>query len=240
MWRNSLEFALDLVRHIESVDKGIQAVLIETFSGAREIFQLLVGTLHTLSTQDGLHRLSYHHKVALQICGEHFAAQPQFAETTLQRAEREQGVCKGHTSRTPHSTVGKVTLQTRDRKLRREMREQCIRQAQIAFGVLKVNRIHLMRHGATANLSFGDTLTKVLETDVGPKILAEIEQNDVHTAHHVEESRLIIVMTHLGGVLLTVQTKLTADKVVRKLAPVLARIGGEMGVQTTGRATKLG
>ena len=46
-----------------------------------------------------------------------------------------------------HSRIRQITLPARNRQLVGEMPQQHIGDAEIAFGVFKINRIDLVRHG---------------------------------------------------------------------------------------------
>jgi hypothetical protein len=99
---------------------------------------------------------------------------------------------------------------------------------------------YLVWHSATANLTLGDALAKVLEADVGPEVLAEVQQDDVHATHQIKEGSLIIVVAHLSGVLLTGQPQLFIHKGVGERAPVFVRVRREVSVQSAGCSAELG
>src|SRR6218665_4029981 len=64
-----------------------------------------------------------------------------------QRAMGQRGMAQGDAHVAQHGAIAQVPLPAADGQLFRQMPEQRIGQAQVAFGVLEVDRVDLVRHG---------------------------------------------------------------------------------------------
>jgi diketogulonate reductase-like aldo/keto reductase len=70
-------------------------------------------------------------------------------------------------------------VQTRDGQLLGVVGEERIRHAEIAFGVFKVNRVDLLRHGGRTDFARYDGLFEISVADVTPDILGEVDQDGI-------------------------------------------------------------
>src|SRR6185295_4905376 len=73
-------------------------------------------------------------------------------------------------------------LPARHRQLLRQVAQQRIGDADVALGILEVDRIHLVRHGGGADLARLGPLAEVAERDVAPQVAVEVEQHAVGDA----------------------------------------------------------
>ena len=75
--------------------------------------------------------------------------------------------------------ITEIALQTGNRKLIGQMVKNSIAQAEVSFGIFKVNRIDFMRHRRRAYFAGNGFLFEVAEGDIEPHIAVEVEQNIV-------------------------------------------------------------
>src|SRR5882762_9311465 len=59
------------------------------------------------------------------------------------------------------------------------MFEQGAGHAEIAFRILEVDRVHLMRHCRAARFILIDPLLEIIHRDIGPDVPAEIDQDRI-------------------------------------------------------------
>ena len=67
------------------------------------------------------------------------------------------------------------------------MSEHGVGEADVAFTVLKVDRVNLVWHGGRTDLPRHGLLLKVPEADVHPHVPVEVHQDVVKAGHAVEE-----------------------------------------------------
>src|SRR3712207_1038915 len=91
-----------------------------------------------------------------------------------------------------HGRIGQVTLQARNRKFYRQVLEKSVRQSEVSFGILKVYRIHLMRHSARTYLSGFNFLLEVFHRDILPKVTIHVHHHRIDAFHCIENSRQVI------------------------------------------------
>ena len=70
-----------------------------------------------------------------------------------ERAPGDQRVAERDAEIAQHGRVGEVALPARHRQLVGEMAQQRVGDAEIAFGVLEIDRVHLVRHRRGADLA---------------------------------------------------------------------------------------
>ena len=68
-----------------------------------------------------------------------------------------------HAEVAQHRRVGEVALPARNRQLLREVTQQRIGDAEIAFGILEIDRIDLVRHGRGADFTGDGALAQIAE-----------------------------------------------------------------------------
>jgi hypothetical protein len=73
-------------------------------------------------------------------------------------------------------------------------------QAEVAFGILEVDRIDLVRHGRRADFAGLDLLLEEAERDVAPDVAVEVDQDAVGAGEGVEQFGQRVVRLDLDGV----------------------------------------
>ena len=94
--------------------------------------------------------------------------------------------------------VGKVALQAGNRQLGCQVLKEGIGNPKVSLGILKVDRVYLMRHGGGSHFPFPDLLLEIVHGDVGPDIPVQIDQDGVDTLQPVKEGGHMVVMLYLG------------------------------------------
>lgn len=127
---------------------------------------------------------------------------------------------QGHTEIAQDGGVGKIALEAAYGELIGEMVEDGISDAEVAFGVLVVNGVDLVGHGAGADLADLNLLLEVLHHDIHPEVAAEVEHDDIDAADIVEDGGEIVIVGNLGGVWLTAETEFLGDELIAELDPI--------------------
>ena len=131
-----------------------------------------------------------------------------------------------------------VALPSRDRQLLREMVEQRVRDSEVAFAVLKVDRIHLVRHHRRAGLARNGLLREIADRDVAPHVAAEAEQDRVDANQHAEQLGNEIVAFDLSGERIPGQAE-PLDEILRVRNPIDFGMREMMRVEISYRAVQL-
>ncbi len=79
------------------------------------------------------------------------------------------------------------------------MRQVSTGNAQVTFGILKLNRVHFVRHCGRAYLADFCLLSENTSADVKPNITAEIEQNGIHPNKIVIALSQRVIRLNLSG-----------------------------------------
>ena len=137
---------------------------------AGHFLELLVSTLHAIAAHDGLNRLGQHLPRRIQVILQRLAVQFEFAQSNIQGMVGQDGVPKCHTHVAQDGAVGQVALPARDRQFFAQVFQQGVGQSQVPLGILKVNRIDLMRHGGRTHFTGLQTLLEVTDADVTPDV----------------------------------------------------------------------
>ena len=122
------------------------------------------------SAQDGLDGFGTDSPATLQVAANSLLVENKLAQTLQGTLDADEHVSHRHTDVAEHSAVGEVALQTADRQLLTEVRQDSIGDAQIALRVLEVDGINLVRHSARTYLAGLNFLTEVLHRDILPEI----------------------------------------------------------------------
>ena len=80
------------------------------------------------------------------------------------------------------------------------MPEQCIGNAQVAFGIFKINGVDLMGHGGGTDFTGNGFLLEETVGNIAPDVAADINQDGVVTADGVKQFGHIIMGFDLNGV----------------------------------------
>ena len=111
-----------------------------------ESFERLIWVRVVLSAENGLNRLCHYSPVSFKVSTDSIFVKDELAESLLEGVERNHRMCERHADVAENSRVGKVTLQTRDRQFHRKMSVEGICHSEVTFGILEVDRVHLVRH----------------------------------------------------------------------------------------------
>ena len=135
-----------------ATDEGMQRIALDALA-ARQFLQLLVGILDAVAAHHRLHRLGQHFPAVVEIFGQPLRVGFELVEAAQAGIVGQQRVAEGDAHVAQHRRVGQVALQARDRQLLGQVPQQRVGEAEIAFGVLEIDRIDLVRHGRRADLA---------------------------------------------------------------------------------------
>ncbi len=139
-----------------------------------------------------------------------------------------------------HRAVAEVALEAADRQLLAEVREQRVGQAEVAFGILEVDRVDLVRHRRRADLAGARLLPEVAQRDVAPGVAAPVDQHRVAARNGVEQLGHRVVRLDLGRVGVEGQPQPLLDDVAGEALPVEVGPGRQVRVVVADRAVHLG
>ena len=134
--------------------------------------------------------------------------------------------------------VRKVALPARHRQLLRQMAQQRVGDADVAFRVLEIDRIHLVRHRRGSDLAALQLLREVAERDIPPDIAVEVEQDAVGTRIGIEQLRDPVVRLDLRGVRVEFEAE-ALDEAPAQALPIEIRIGQQVRVVVSHGAVDL-
>jgi predicted RNA-binding protein len=120
------------------------------------------------------------------------------------------------------------------------MIQKSVGDAEIAFGVFKVDRIDLVRHRGAADFAFLELLLEEAHGDVAPDVAVEVDENRVGAFDLVEEFGHVVVRFDLDGVRVEGHAQAFFDHALAVSFPVVVGVGDEMGVEVTHGAVHLG
>src|SRR5262245_25381677 len=116
--------------------------------------------------------------------------------------------------------------------------QQRVRDSEIAFGVLEVDRVHLVRHRRGAYLAGDRALAQVAEGDVTPRVAREGDENRVDAGERVAVFAYPVVRLDLRGIFVPGDA-LRLDECRADLPPVERRQRGDVRVEIADRAVPL-
>ena len=105
-----------------------------------------------------------------------------------------------HTDITQYGGVAEIPLPAGDSQLPAQMTEQRVGDAQVALGILEIDRVHFVRHGGGADFTGNRFLLEVAQGDVAPHVPVEVQQHGVEPGDGVERLRHVVVGFDLDGV----------------------------------------
>src|SRR5262245_59024938 len=109
------------------------------------------------------------------------------------------------------------------------MTQQRVGEAQIALGVLEVDRIDLVWHGGRADLTGLGALSEIAQRDIRPQVAVETNQHSVRRSISVEQFGQAVMRLDLCRVGVELETE-RLDEAACEPVPVDVRIGGEVRV----------
>ena len=125
----------------------------------------------------------------------------------------QHGITQGHTHVAQNGRVGQIALPAADGQFFTQVAQQCVGQAQVAFGIFKVNRIDLVRHGGGADLTVFEALLEIANADIAPDIAGKVDQDGVATSHGVKKLGHVVMWLNLNAVGLKSQTQAPCTRV---------------------------
>ena len=131
----------------------------------------------------------------------------QFAQARLQRLVGQHRVAQGHAHIAQHGGIGQVALPAADRQFFAQMAQKRVGQAQIAFGVLKINGVNLVRHGARTHFAVAQLLLEIAQRHIAPNVARPVDQNGVGACHSVKQLGHVVVRLDLDAVGLKAQAQ---------------------------------
>jgi len=150
----------------------------------------------------------------------------------------QQAVGGGHAQVAQQRAVGKVALQAGDRQPPGEQAQQRVGHFQVAFRVLELDRVDLVRHGRGADFPRHHPLHEEAIADVAPHVLAEIEQDAVAAGQGVQDGDQMIARLDLGRDQIRAQAQ-AGHELPAEGDPVHVRAGGDVGVEVARRPVEL-
>mmetsp|Transcript_54954 Transcript_54954/g.112219 ORF Transcript_54954/g.112219 Transcript_54954/m.112219 type:complete len:450 (+) Transcript_54954:319-1668(+) len=219
------------------LDKLLHAVLRHRRS-PRLLLEQLVCSIHLLSPQHSLDRLRSNLPVVVDVGADRRLVKQQLAQTLLERVERDDAVPERQSDVARHRRVGEVALQPRDGQLLREVVKDGRGEPKVSFRVLKVDRVHLVRHSRGSDLASFRLLLEQALGDVGPDIAAEIDEDGVDPPARVEERSHVVVMLDLRRALVTLKPE-GGDKGVGERHPITIRECDGVSIEVSSGTAKL-
>jgi hypothetical protein len=188
-----------LGRDRQAVDEGAHLGGTQALA-ARQRLQLLVGFRHRVAAHHRLDRLGQHLPVGVEVRQQARGVELQLADAFQRGLVGDQALCEGAAEIAQHRRVREVALPARDRQLLDQVAEQRVGEAEVAFGVLEVDRVHLVRHRRRADFAGPGALAEVADRDVAPDVAREVEQDRVEARHRREQFGEAVVRLDLRGV----------------------------------------
>ena len=115
------------------------------------------------------------------------------------------------------------------------MTQHGVGQTQVAFRVLKVNRVDLVWHRGGTNLAFFQALFEIAQGDIAPYVTVEVQQDGVGAGNCVKQDSHPVVGFNLDGVDVLRQTQ-ASQHVLAESRPIDFGVSREVGVVVAGGA----
>ncbi len=224
-------------RQFQFGDEGAQVGFADA-AATGERLEPFVGRGQTMPAHDRLDRLGQHLPGGVEVGRQALRVGTELAEAACQRIECDQGMPEGGAERPQHGRVGQVALPAADRQLFGEMAEHGIGEAEVAFGVLEVDRVDLVWHGRGTDLARAEALSEVAECDVAPDVATEVDGDGVAAALGVAQLGDAVVRFDLGGVGVEHQPE-AGNETLGEAGPIDFRVGAEVRVVVADRAIDL-
>src|SRR3989338_1558638 len=124
------------------------------------------------------------------------------------------------------------------------MLKEGIRNSKIPFRILKINRVHFVRHRRGANLSRLRLLRNPVVAYVAPHILRKSYENRIYAPEIIKEFRVGVVRLYLRSYRIQFKFYFTLcikslDETLTKLLPIHIRCRSDMRIVVPRRARKL-
>jgi hypothetical protein len=155
------------------------------------------------------------------------------------RLHRDVRMGEGHADVAQHRGIGEVALPAGHRQLLGEMPQQRVREPEVAFGILEVDRVDLVRHRRRADFAGDRPLPQVAERDVAPDVAAEVDREDVSSAATASQYSPIQSCGSICVVHGFHSRPQRRDEAFRDAEPVHVRQRGDVRVEVARRAVPL-
>ncbi len=193
-----------------------------------------------MAAHHGLYRLGQHLPGGVEVGGESLAVDLELVQAALKRVVAEHRMAERHSHVAQHRAVGEVALPAADRQLLRQMRQQRVGQAEVALGVLEVDRVHLVRHGRRTDFAFLEPLLEVTQAHIAPDVARPVDQDRVGARDRVEQLGHPVVRLDLDRVRIEAQAQRILDHAAAERLPVEIGPGSQVRVVVAHRAVHLG
>ena len=120
------------------------------------------------------------------------------------------------------------------------MFEDGVGKTKVAFGILEVDGVDLVRHGTGTYFASLDFLLEILHGDIGPDVTTEVDEDNVDTLACIEPCRHHVIVLNLRGELLAFKPKALFNKSVAERTPVDVRECYQMSVEMARSAAEFG
>ena len=120
------------------------------------------------------------------------------------------------------------------------MCEDGVGDAEVTLGVLEVDGVDFVGHGAGSYLTGFHLLAEIAHGDVLPDIAIEVDDDGADASQGVKECTEVVVVGYLRSPLFALQTEVLADKVRAEFAPVHIRVRDVVCVEVAGGTAELG
>ena len=146
MRSDSLQFRFDRITDIKRIDKIGNAFRIHLAVCTCQRLQCLVGFLISLTAKNRLNSFSHYVPHIIKIAVDCILIKQQLMQAFQRALNRYHSVCQRYAYIAQHGRIGQVALQSRYRQLSGKMQEDGVRYSKVAFGILEIYRVHLVRH----------------------------------------------------------------------------------------------
>ena len=92
------------------------------------------------------------------------------------------------------------------------MRQDGVCDAEVAFRVLEVDGVDLVRHSARTDFASLDLLTEVLHRDVLPEVAVKVDNDRVDALHGIENGAKAVVVAYLSRVFLAFEAETPVER----------------------------
>ncbi len=190
----------------ERVEEGVEDVRCECLSTC-ECFELFVGCIELQAAHDGLDGFREDFPSLIEILLKALCMGFDFAESFLEGGKSDQGMGQGNAAVSERSGVCEIALPTGDREFLCEVFKECVGDAQVSFGIFKVDGVDFVGHGGGTDFALDGALAEVAEGDVSPEVTGQIDQDGVGTCDGMEQFGDPVVGFDLRGVGIPCQAK---------------------------------
>ncbi len=136
--------------------------------------------------------------------------------------------------------IGQVALHARYGQFGRKELAHGVGHAEIALGILEIDGVHLVRHGARSDLARLHLLAEILHRYIRPHVARQIDQHRIDTLQGVERGGQIVVMLDLRGILRARKSERVVHERISESHPIDLGIGHVVSVESARGASELG